>query len=161
MFSLNSAQFSDRNICHYSKRAWTCHLLHKGDQDATTTSARRLWERGSLNGAQFMLQWFVQFPEFAEFTEFPFNLGKTLFFVTIHLTFQIIFMTTNILWDRWHFEWHFKWHFILHFITRHDISYNNLWCYMHNMTFHGKPFPNISYQVVCFCAMNFNINNFI
>ena len=24
-----------------------------------------------------MLGWFIRFPEFAEFTEFPFNLGKT------------------------------------------------------------------------------------
>ena len=24
-----------------------------------------------------MLQWFIRFPEFAEFTKYPFNLGKT------------------------------------------------------------------------------------
>ena len=40
------------------------------DQDATTAPARHMWEIGSLNWAQFMIQWFISFPEFAEFTEF-------------------------------------------------------------------------------------------
>ena len=31
---------------------------------------KHMWETGSLNWAQFMLQWFIRFPEFAEFTEF-------------------------------------------------------------------------------------------
>ena len=37
-----------------------------------------------------MLQWFIRFPEFAEFSEFPFHLGKTpiarQFEVNIRLT---------------------------------------------------------------------------
>ena len=36
------------------------------DQDATTVSATHIGEAGSLNWAQFMLQWFVRFPEFNE-----------------------------------------------------------------------------------------------
>ena len=47
------------------------------DQDATTVPAINTWEIGSLNWLQFMLQWFITFPEFAEFTEFLLNLGKT------------------------------------------------------------------------------------
>ena len=79
-FSLNVFtkfnKFSDKNICHYSKRAWTCHAAAScvRDQDATTVPARHVWETGSLNYAQFMLQWFIRFPEFSEFL---FHLGKT------------------------------------------------------------------------------------
>ena len=40
------------------------------DKDATTTPARHIWEKGSLNWTQFMLQWLVRIPEFDEFTEF-------------------------------------------------------------------------------------------
>ena len=45
-FSLNVviefAEFSDKNICHYSKRAPTCHpaISCLRDQDATTAPAR-------------------------------------------------------------------------------------------------------------------------
>ena len=38
------------------------------DQDATTVPARDMWDTISLNWAQFMLQWFIRFPEFVEFT---------------------------------------------------------------------------------------------
>ena len=44
------------------------------DQDATTTPARHIQETGSLNWSQYMLQWFIRFPEFAEFS---FHSGKT------------------------------------------------------------------------------------
>ena len=47
------------------------------DQDATTAPVRHMWETGSLSWSQFMLQWFISFPEFAEFTEF--NESATLF----------------------------------------------------------------------------------
>ena len=40
------------------------------DQDASTAPARQMWETGSLNRGQFMLQWFIRFPEFNEFTYF-------------------------------------------------------------------------------------------
>ena len=43
-----------------------------GDQNAASVPRRR-WETGTLNWPQFMLQWFIRFPKFAEFTEFPFH----------------------------------------------------------------------------------------
>ena len=47
------------------------------DQYATAVPARHMWQTGSLNWPWFMLQWFIKFPEFAEFNEFLFHLGKT------------------------------------------------------------------------------------
>ena len=68
-----------KNICHYNKRAWTCHSVTScvRDQDATTTLTRHMWETGFLNWAQFMLQLFFGFHEFADFSKFLFHLGKT------------------------------------------------------------------------------------
>ena len=40
-----SLKFSDKNICHYSKRARTW------DKDATTAPTRHMWEIGSSNWA--------------------------------------------------------------------------------------------------------------
>ena len=78
-FSLNvfteSAVFSDKNMCHYSK-GFKCATFCVGDQDVTTAPARHTWETGSLNGHQFMLQWFIRF---GEFNEFLFHWGKTPF----------------------------------------------------------------------------------
>ena len=73
------SKFSDKNICHYSKRAQTCQLATScvRDQDATTAPARHRWETGSLNWAQYMLQSFIRSPKFTEFNEFLFHLGKT------------------------------------------------------------------------------------
>ena len=74
-FSLNVftefAEFSGKNICHYSKRARTCHPAAScvSDQDATTVSAERIFKL-----TQVMLQWFIRFTEFSEFL---FYLGKT------------------------------------------------------------------------------------
>ena len=82
-FSLNVftkfSEFNDKNICHYSKRAQTCHQATScvGDQDATTVPVRHMWETWSLNGLWFMLQWLIRFLEFAKFNEFLFHLGKT------------------------------------------------------------------------------------
>ena len=92
-FSLNVftefVEYSDKNICLYSKRARTCHQTTScvKDQDATSVSARYMWKTGSLNWAHFMLPWFIWFPEFVEFTEFLFHLGKTAISVNfpIHL----------------------------------------------------------------------------
>ena len=39
------------------------------DNGATTVPARHMWETGSLNWAQFVLQWFSRFLKFAEITE--------------------------------------------------------------------------------------------
>ena len=40
------------------------------DQDVATAPARHMWKTGSLNWAQFMLQWFIRFLEFAQLSEF-------------------------------------------------------------------------------------------
>ena len=69
-FSLNVftdfAEFSDKNICQYNKRAQTCHPATScvRDQDATTAPARHMWATGS----------------FTEFRECLFHLGKTKVF---------------------------------------------------------------------------------
>ena len=54
------AESTDKNICHYSKKVRTGHFC-EGNQDATTASARHMWETGSLNRTQVMLQWFQDF----------------------------------------------------------------------------------------------------
>ena len=48
----------------------------------TTETERHLYQRGSSNWPQFMLQWLMRFPEFAQFTEFEFQSGK------LHYTFH-------------------------------------------------------------------------
>ena len=44
------AEFGDKNICHYSKKAQTCHTATSCAryQIATTVPARHMWETGSL-----------------------------------------------------------------------------------------------------------------
>ena len=78
-FFPNFTEFSDKNICQYNKRARICRpsTSRVRDQDATTVPAWHLWETRSFNWAQFMLQWFIRYPEFAELSEFPFHLGRT------------------------------------------------------------------------------------
>ena len=46
-------------------------------------------KRGSLNWAHFILEWFIRFLEFAEFTEFLIRLGKTP--LLVHNNFQCPF----------------------------------------------------------------------
>ena len=46
------------------------------DQDAITASERHIWETGSSNWSQFMLQWFDRLIEFAEFSGIPATHGK-------------------------------------------------------------------------------------
>ena len=66
-FSLNGftefAEFSDKNVCYYSKRAWTCHPATScvRDQDATTAPARHRWEAASLNWAPIHASVIYQF----------------------------------------------------------------------------------------------------
>ena len=45
------AEFGDKNVCHYSKRAQTCHTATScvRDHSATTVPVRHMWEAGSLN----------------------------------------------------------------------------------------------------------------
>ena len=73
------SEFSDKNICHYSKRARTCHPATScvRDQDATTASARHMWETGSLNQAQFMLQWLSDSLNLLNSVKVLLHLGKT------------------------------------------------------------------------------------
>ena len=70
MFTLNSANSVTKIFVITLKRARTCHLLCKRPGWYHRMPARHMWERGSLNWVQFMLQWFIRFPEFAEFTKF-------------------------------------------------------------------------------------------
>ena len=71
-FSLNSV----KKIFVITVKGLKHNISDNRDQDASTVPARHMWETGSINLSQFMLQWFIWFPKFAEFTEFPFNLGK-------------------------------------------------------------------------------------
>ena len=58
------------------KRAQTCHLLCKRPGCYHSTS--KIHVRDTIfNWGQFILQRFIRFPEFAEFTEFLFYWGKT------------------------------------------------------------------------------------
>ena len=62
---------------HWIQRIhWQKYLSLKGSEPATScvrdqdvTTEPGIWGIGSLNLAQFMLQWFIRFPEFAEFNE--------------------------------------------------------------------------------------------
>ena len=89
-FSSKCQRIQWKNICYYSKRARTCHpaISCVRDQDASTAPARHMWETGSLNWTQFMLQWIMWFPEFAEFSEFLFHLSKTPMESLVSLTFE-------------------------------------------------------------------------
>ena len=77
-FSLNVftefSEFSDKNIFHYNKRAWTCKLLCKRPGCYHSTSKTHVKDRIFKLSPKFILQWFISFPEF---TEFLFYLGKT------------------------------------------------------------------------------------
>ena len=72
-------EFGGKNICHYSKgleRAIYCVR----DQNTARVSARHTWETGSLNWAQFMLEWFIGFPEFNE-SSVPFKKNSITWWV--------------------------------------------------------------------------------
>ena len=68
-FSLNS--LSSVTKMYDIKRTRTCHPATScvRNQHATTVPARHMWEIGSLNWIQFMLQWFISVSEFTEFSE--------------------------------------------------------------------------------------------
>ena len=69
-------EFSDKNICHYSKRARTCHLLCQ--RPGCYHSASKTYvDTGSLNWAQFMLQWFSDSPNSLNSEKVLLYLGKT------------------------------------------------------------------------------------
>ena len=94
----DSTIFSDKNISHYNKRARTYHpdTSCVADHDATTALARHMWEIGSLNWSQFILQWFGRFPEFAEFSKSSAHLGKTLLTWQCNLLHILFFQLIDI-----------------------------------------------------------------
>ena len=77
-FSLNIFnELSDKNIfitvkCY--EHATSCVR----DENTNTAPARHTLESGSLNWLQFMLQGFIRFPEFAEFSEFLIHLKNKI-----------------------------------------------------------------------------------
>ena len=68
--------FSDKSFV--KKRLFEHETFCVRDQDVTTEPARHRLERGSLHQPQFILQRFFRIPEFAQFTNFLFHLGKPL-----------------------------------------------------------------------------------
>ena len=81
-----------QKICQCSKRAQTCHSATccVRVQDATTAPARHMWETGSLNQAQFMLQWLSISLNSLNSVKVPLRLGKTpLFFLQYLRHFSI------------------------------------------------------------------------
>ena len=63
------SEFNIKNICHYSKMARTSHLLCKRSVCYHSASKTQVAERIHPPPPQFMLQWFIRFPEFIEFKE--------------------------------------------------------------------------------------------
>ena len=76
-FSLNSLNSVTK--IYDIERNQTCHTATSCVRDwhTTTVPARHMWDFGSLNWAQFVLQWFISFSEFTEFSESSTYLGKT------------------------------------------------------------------------------------
>ena len=68
--SLNSANYSVTKIFVITVKRLEPATSCVRDQDATSAPARHMWDTGSLNRTQFMLQCFISFPEFAELFEF-------------------------------------------------------------------------------------------
>ena len=86
VFSLNSANSVTKLFVIYSKRVRTCHLLCNRPGCYHSAGKTYMWEMGPLNWPQFMLQWLIRFPEFAEFL---FHLENT------PLTFWLNFYLNN------------------------------------------------------------------
>ena len=74
--SLNSLKSVTKNICDYSSFR-TCNHLCQRTGCYHSTSKTHVRGGGPLNWPTFVPQWLIRFPEFTEFTEFPFHLGKT------------------------------------------------------------------------------------
>ena len=118
-----------QNICHYSKRVRTCNpsISCARDQDANTATAGHVWETGSLNWAQFMLQWFIRF---SKLTEFPFYLEKnsiewleTRMFLALFLIYKFSIHRSTA-W-KMNVDWQAKYsyHKPLYFTVRADASF--------------------------------------
>ena len=76
MFSLNSAN-SVIKIFVITVKGFEPPTSCVRNQGATTAPTWHMPETESLNWFQFILQWFIRFLKFDEFTEFLFYLGKT------------------------------------------------------------------------------------
>ena len=81
-FSLNVftefCEFSDRNIFHYSKRARTCHPVTSCERPRCYHSSSQINVRDRIfKLTQIHASVIINLPEFAEFNEFLFHLGKT------------------------------------------------------------------------------------
>ena len=69
------------------KRTRACHLLCKRPK----CYHKHMWETGSLNWAQFMVQWFIRFPEFNE-SPTPFRKNSN------NVAFNIALLDANNHW---------------------------------------------------------------
>ena len=72
-------QFLEFYYNFFAKRSIrSCNLLCK-DRDVSTAPARRKQQRESLDWPQFMIRWFIRFPEFTEFNKIstPFRKNST------------------------------------------------------------------------------------
>ena len=96
MFSLNSATKIILITVKGLEPATSCVR----DQDATTVPGRHMWETGSSNWSQFMLQWFISFPEFTEFNETSALFRKNSIIVFDVRPSSIFFLATTI-WFSW------------------------------------------------------------
>ena len=66
--------FTELSEKYYVKRFFrTWNLLRNRPKCYHTTN------KTQVNWLQFMFQWFIRFPDFSEFTEFPLDLRKTWF----------------------------------------------------------------------------------
>ena len=103
-FSLNYftefAQLSDKKylLLKRLKLATSCVRY----QDATTAPASHMWKTGSLNSAQFILQWFIRLSEFTDITKFnecsPTFMKNSI--VNINVTFDVFnIMCKQHLWN--------------------------------------------------------------
>ena len=138
MFSLNSLNPVTKNICHYSKMAQTCRPATScvRDQDAPTALARHMWETGSLNWAQFILQWFIRFHEFSEFL---FHLGKTPMKGTFLCFFLSQWLILLIKWLPWGGACH-------SFATNTEYSRSNLYSLVDwQCSFSHSPWKDAAY----------------
>ena len=95
--STESVEFERNIFC--KKAVFEPSTTWVTNQDATTPPRRHMLEKGSLKWTLFMLQWFIRFPEFAEFTEsstpFRKNSNKQIW----HFTFSVS-LFRNCLFER-------------------------------------------------------------
>ena len=86
---MNSKESTECVEINFAKRCTPTSCVI--NQHASTVPWRDRYQSGFLNWSQSMLQWFSSFPEFAEFTEILFYLGKA------QLTGASIFYDSQIL----------------------------------------------------------------